>query len=314
MSEITDSYIVADVGGTNARFALVDAREQLSDTTVLTCADYPSINDAIEYFIEKIDAGSLSGICMAVAGPVSNDAIDLLNSHWSFSQSDLAQRLNCPLIVINDFTAQALCLDLLGGTDIEWLGQARPQGNKIRVVVGPGTGLGVSAIMPDGYVVPSEGGHIGFAPTTSHQVDLFNTLSDYFSRVSVERVVSGQGLENIFRANARLRGVDRRPSSKDITQLATNGDELALESISDFYDILATVAGDLALLFWAEDGVYLSGGMMKNLNDFFDAERFRSHFEAKGRFDKFCESVPVAVIRAEHPGLLGCCATLKNKP
>jgi glucokinase len=284
---------------------------------VLSCAGHARIEDAIAVYLAAHGVGRPDRVCLAVAGPVEGDRVDLPNSPWGFSRRCLEETLGAELLVINDFTAQALSIDLLGPDDLVWLGQPRPGPDGIRGVVGPGTGLGVAIQMPNGEVLPSEGGHVGFAPTNDHEIDLLRELHSRFRRVSVERLASGPGLENLYWANRRLRlggaGAEVRPTPPEIAALAAAGDPDALRSAQDFLDIVAGFAGDLALMAWATGGIYLSGGVTRGLIGFLDPERFRSRFEDKGRFTRFCETVPVAWIRAEHPGLLGCVAALGGR-
>ena len=306
-------YVVGDIGGTNARFARVDDEHGLQQITVLAAADYPHIRDAINDYLQQINGCEVLGICLAIAGPVNKEKIDLSNNHWCFVRKELEDELGIPLKIINDFDAQALCVDYLAEDQLEWLGEPRPKGGNIRVVLGPGTGLGVAALMPNGDIVPSEGGHVGFSPTSAHQVALLQELWERFGRVSVERLISGQGLENLYWANAKLEGREKRLQAKDIGALAESGEALALKAVQDMFDIFASTAGDMALAFWADDGVYLTGGVLEKLKPFVDAERFREFFVDKGRFKGFCESVPVAIINAGQPGLLGCYAALRQQ-
>lgn len=309
--------LVGDLGGTHARFATLGPEGRLERVEVLTCADHPRIEDAIRAYLGSRGIRHVDRICLAVAGPVDQDQVDLPNSPWVFSRRCLEETLGTELLVINDFTAQALSIDLLGPDDLDWLGAPRAGPDGIRGVVGPGTGLGVAIQMPSGEVLPSEGGHVGFAPTNDHEIDLLRELHSRFRRVSVERLASGPGLENLYWANRRLRlgpgGAEVRPTPPEIAALAELGDPDALRSVEDFLDIVACFAGDLALMAWATGGIYLSGGVLRGLIGFLDPERFRSRFEDKGRFTRFCETVPVAWIRAEHPGLMGCVAALGGR-
>jgi glucokinase len=246
---------------------------------------------------------------------VEQDFVDLPNSHWAFSRCELEATLGAPLVVINDFTAQALCIDQLREGELTWLGAPRPGDPGIRTVIGPGTGLGMAVQTMSGEVVPSEGGHVAFAPTTEHEIAILRVLLTRFRRVSVERVLSGPGLEHLFWANRQLERSDPAArgavvSAPEIADLAAAGDATALRSVDDFLDILASFAGDMALASWSTGGLYLSGGVLHRLMAFFDAERFRSRFEDKGRFTRFCETVPIGLITAEHPGLIGCAAAL----
>lgn len=315
---IPPARIVGDLGGTHARFAVLSAKGCLEHLEVLNCTDYPHIEDAIAAYLRELRISEVAELCLAVAGPVDKDQVDLPNNHWAFSRHQLERTLGAPLLVINDFTAQALSLDMLREDDLRWLGTPRPVAGGIRGVVGPGTGLGVAIQMPSGEVLPSEGGHVGFAPTSNHQIDLLRALHSRFRRVSVERLVSGPGLENLYWANRTLETEDRegaglRRSAREVSELAAQGDPVAVRSVEDFFDVLGTFAGDLALMAWAAGGIYLSGGVLRRLMPFFDPERFRARFEDKGRFTHFMETVPLAWIKAEHPGLLGCSVALSGR-
>lgn len=313
-----DVVLVADVGGTNARFATVGATaHQLDRIEILRCADYDRIEDAIDAYLLLHDIESLSEVCLAVAGPVDQDLADLPNNHWAFSRRALELSLGVPLTILNDFTAQVLCVDVLQPDELQWFGTPRPVDPGIRAVLGAGTGLGVGIQMPNRDVIPSEGGHAGFAPVNDHEIEIFRVLQQRYRRVSAERLLSGPGLENIFWANRQIErpdpSADRETrSARQIAQMAAEGDRLAQRTVHDFFDILATFAGDIALFTWSTGGVYLSGGVVRKLSAFLDTGRFRARFEDKGRFTRFCETVPIAWITHEYPGLLGCAAVLKQ--
>ena len=165
--------LAADIGGTNARFAHVQEGEaQLNEVAVFPCSEFTYLVDAIHNYLVKICVEVPDSICLAVAGPVETDWIDLPNNHWAFSQRDIAAQLGAPLRVINDFTAQILSIDLLKDSEFHWLGPDRPGGEGVRAVIGPGTGLGVSAMLRSGTILPSEGGHMNFAPEDSHEAAL----------------------------------------------------------------------------------------------------------------------------------------------
>ena len=309
--------LVGDLGGTHARFATLGPGGGLERVEVLDCVDFPRIGDAIQAYLRSQGIEALEQVCLAVAGPVDQDPIELPNNPWAFGRAELEAELGAPLRVINDFTAQALSVDLLGPADVTWIGTPRPHAEGTRVVVGPGTGLGVAIHLPGCSVLPSEGGHAGFAPTSEHEIDLMRALGTRFRRLSIERFLSGPGLENIYWANRHIDSgwVDSgfvRVPAREIGALADQGDPLALRSVNDFFDILASFVGDLALTAWATGGIFLSGGVLRKLVAHFDLQRFRARFEDKGRFTRFCEAVPVAWITFEYPGLLGCTAALPH--
>lgn len=319
MFSTQDVRLVADVGGTNARFATVGARARdLHRIEVLPCADYPHIEDAIAAYLRTHRIESVREIGMAVAGPVDHEWTDLPNNHWAFNRKTLEQTLGAPLSIINDFSAQALCIDALLPEDLLWFGKPRAVDPGIRTVLGPGTGLGIAVRLTSGEIVPSEGGHVGFAPFNQHEIDILHVLLGRYRRVSVERLLSGPGLENIYWANRRIEdptlAADREhPSAREIAALAAGDDVIARRAVDDFLDILASFAGDVALFAWSTGGVYLSGGVLRKLADFLDVERFRARFEDKGRFTRFCETLPLAWITHEYPGLLGCAVFLNQQ-
>jgi len=311
--------IVGDIGGTNARFACVtDAGNFYHKLKVYPCAEFPSFEDAIQSYIaylkklSDIPEFSLEDICLAFAGPIYHDIIDLPNNHWSFSRTKLQRILGVPVKIINDFTAQTLCLDLLAEDELQWFDEMRPKGNDTRVVIGPGTGLGVSIQMGNGEIIPSEAGHVAFAPRSPHHLDILKLLWTRHERVSIERILSGQGLENLYWANSCIAGKEGNQEAPKILELAKQGDEIANNAITDFFQILACFSGDIAMIAWASDGVFLSGGILPKLWDLFDMQKFRQQFQDKGRFSSFCKSVPIAMVKAEQPGLLGCVAALHN--
>ncbi|MEJ2539117.1 MAG: glucokinase [Gemmatimonadota bacterium] len=308
--------IVGDFGGTNARLATLAPRsDSLERISVLACAEYPHIRDAIEAYLQLHGIEVIQEMCLAVAGPVDHDLVHLPNNGWRFSRSGLERALGAPLTLVNDFTAQALCVQLLSPGELTWIGDPRPPSDGVQVVLGPGTGLGAAVRLPSGEIIPSEAGHVGFAPTNAHEIELLRLLLERYERVSIERVVSGPGLENLYWANGRIDGdpdVGPAPdlSAQEVSELAETGDARATRSVNDFLDLLATFAGDMALANWATGGVYLSGGALRKLMGFLKTDRFRARFEAKGRFSGFCRDVGVAWIAADYPGLLGCAAAL----
>jgi glucokinase len=310
---ISSIQIVADIGGTNARFAYLEGgSKELRGIEVFPCAGFTFLIDAIRAYMERGHVGWVDNICLAVAGPVESDWIDLPNNHWAFSQRELEESLQVTLTIINDFSAQVLSIDALSEDELQWLGTPRPQGGGVKAVMGPGTGLGVSAMLPSGEILPSEAGHVAFAPVNAHEANLLEILWQRYDRVSIERVLSGTGLANLYWANCRLDGHERELPAPEITAGAQAGDEYCLRAVADFYAILASMAGDVALMMGAGDGVYLSGGIIPRILDFLDEDKFRDRFEDKGRFREFNSQVPLAIVTAEQPGLCGCVQALSR--
>jgi len=305
--------IVADIGGTNARFAYVHSdSSELLGIEIFPCADFTFLIDALNAYIERGHVEQVDQICLAVAGPVESDWIDLPNNHWAFSRAELQESLATHVTVINDFSAQVLSIDGLTSSELKWIGAARPHGDQVKAVVGPGTGLGVSAMMPSGHILPSEAGHIAFAPTSDHEADLLKILWQRYDRVSIERVLSGMGLANLYWANCVLDGHDRELPASGVTAGAFAGDEYCGKAVSDFCAILGSVAGDVALMMGATDGVFISGGILPRLISLLDEQTFRQRFESKGRFSEICSEIPLGLVLSEHPGLSGCVEALRK--
>ncbi|HSM05905.1 MAG TPA: glucokinase [Longimicrobiales bacterium] len=309
--------VAADIGGTHARFATVaDAPQQLGDVACLRCADYQTIGDAFRTWLGTLGNRRVERICVSVAGPVVGDRVDLPNSPWTLSRTGLEAELGVELTVINDFMAQALSVDALGVDDVTWIGAPRPSDRPgVQAILGPGTGLGVALRTAHGDILPSEGGHVSFAPSTPHEIALLRCLVPRYGRVSSERLLSGPGLENLFRANRELDGCPApgdgdEPCAATIAARAEAGDPLARRAVTDFFDILASYAGDVALFAESTGGVFLSGGVLRKLSAFLDPDRFRQRFEDKGRMAPLCRTMPVGWISHPYPGLLGCAALL----
>jgi glucokinase len=305
--------LAADIGGTNARFACVHPDDdELHNITNLHCEDFPQLKDALEAYLAKIPAYRINKICLAVAGPVTQDTIALTNNPWTFSKKALQQQLGVEVLIINDFSAQAYCLDMLKPQELEWLGAPRPSGKDLRVVIGPGTGLGVAGMTASGEVLATEGGHISFAPVNPHEIGLLQELWKHHPHVSVEHLLSGPGLCNIYRANNARENFGEELTPAAITAGAMAGDKKCLQTVSDFLAILAAVAGDFAMAMGALDGVYLTGGILPRITTLIDRDIFRRRFIAKGQFETYCSTIPLAFITAENPGLRGCIGALRR--
>ncbi len=304
-------HIVADIGGTNARFALASQAEApLQCVSVFRCADFVRFEDALEAYQEALrerSAPQVVSVCLAVAAAVHKDLISLTNHSWQFSRRALQTALGMPVHVLNDFTAQALCLPALGDADVQWLrrAQGRPHA-AARTIAGPGTGFGGATLTAAGEVVESEPGHCSFAPVTEHELQLLQVLWRRHPRICVEQLLSGPGLANLYWANAVLSGNPRELEAAAIVNAAEHGDALALQTLRDFSGILGSVCGDIALSMGSLGGFYLSGGVLEKLGALFDQTLFMTRFVDKGAFRSWCSEVPVARVTLAWPGLLGC--------
>jgi glucokinase len=319
-STSTTTWLVGDVGGTNARFGLVAPDGALLHSSVLADTDYPGIGEAIEAYLKM--RGGLPRPrrgAIAIASPVTGDEVRMTNHPWTFSTSALGKRLGFQrLRVINDFTAQALALPRLTDGDREAVGAGAAEPGWPIGVLGPGSGLGVSGMIPCGKTwVPltGEGGHATMAPITDRESAVLGAMRGHLDHVSAERVLSGPGLVNLYNSLAEIDGVPAKQyTAAQITDVETGkGDPLCREATEMFCAMLGAVAGNLALTLGARGGVYIAGGIVPRLGERFAASGFRERFEAKGRFQKYLAAIPTYVVTHKLPAFLGCAAALMEK-
>jgi glucokinase len=313
--------VLGDIGGTNARFAWQDGDSApLRDLASLATADHPTLASALKSYLAGLGRAAPPWCAIGIANPITGDHIQMTNSHWQFSISDLKRELGFErLVVINDFTALALALPELAPVDLQQLGGQAAVANTAIALIGPGTGLGVSGLVPDsvpGRWVPlqGEGGHVTLAATNAREASVLALLRERFGHASAERAVSGQGLEALHAALCTLDGVSGQApmAAAEISEHALAGrDARCVEALDLFCAFLGNVAGNLALTLGARGGVYIGGGIVPKLGAAFARSRFRACFEDKGRFRDYLEAIPVFVIRAEvSPALLGASRAL----
>lgn len=309
--------LVADIGGTNARFGLQDsATGELCLIRSYPVAEYPRFGDALDRFLaEAGGAGQWAAMpaaaCLAVASVTSGEVIQFTNNAWQVDRAELRARLDgLEVDIVNDFEAVGYAVAELAPADWRQIGAGAPEPGRPVAVLGPGTGLGVCALVPldGGYtIVEGEGGHVDFAPVSEREIRLLQRLTRRFGRVSVERLLSGPGIINIYRALAEL---DDEPAVLDspgaVTAAAVAGtDILALETLQIFCAVLGSVAGNLALTLGARGGVYIAGGILPRLVDFAEHSGLRERFEAKGRFSPYVSAIPLRVVTRDNLGLTG---------
>lgn len=308
--------LVADIGGTHARLGLVaDESTEIFGIEQFSNKEFQSLEDVIRHYLLSSKCTTLpKKACFAVASPVLGDQVQFTNNSWSFHIPTLKKNLALDTLhVMNDFEAIARSLPLLSKKDLHQLGEGKGSAalGQTMAALGPGTGLGMGAAVPNGLggfvPLPSEGGHASFAPQDEREHYIQSFLMQENGFVCIEDVVSGQGLENIFRAlSHRDQKSEARVSAKTISDRAMiETDPLAVESISTFCSILGSVAGDLALTTGARGGVYLAGGILPKILDFLDRSQFRKRFEAKGRYAPYLAAIPSYVIIGTEPGLIG---------
>jgi len=310
------TLLIGDIGGTNARFALADSEHVgFSKPLTLQCADYSTSLDAMRHYLGQVSAPDPAAICLAAAGPVIDESINVTNNHWTLSAEEIQNNLGGGRVkLINDFEAAAWSILNIEEQYLESVGQVSqgdlPAGDFSVAIVGPGTGLGAGGLVKrDGHLTPivGEGGHTGFAPNSKVQIDVFEMLREKFERVCVERLLSGNGIENIFWALHALRGDKRQQlSAPEIFSAAEEGsDSTAADAVQLFFEILGQVAGDIALVLGAQDGVYLAGGIVKRYPKMLHISGFRNAFESKGVYRSMMERIPTKLITYDEPGLLG---------
>ena len=316
--------LLADIGGTNARFALQARASDPADVEVLACRDYDTIAAAVNAYLARAsarghDVGGLSHAALAIANPVEGDVVAMTNHDWRFSIEALRGALGWEtLLVVNDFAALALALPHLGdegrarigGPDVP-AAPGRPIG-----LIGPGTGLGVSGVVPVPGRLPAdetrwialagEGGHASFAPATRQERQVLDALAEEHGHVSNERLLSGPGLEAIHRVLA-----GEVLSAAAITARALDGTSAACRATVDvFCAVLGSVAGNVALTLGATGGMYVGGGIVPRLGPILHASQFRARFEAKGRLRPWLARIPTWLVTAPYPALSGVAAML----
>ncbi|WP_205690155.1 glucokinase [Caulobacter sp. SLTY] len=309
--------MVGDVGGTNCRFALVDPSSDhplLDGTEAFEIDAFPTLEAAIDRFL---DGRRAEEAVIAVAGPVDDGRAALTNGHWDMSEAALKDQGFQVARLLNDYEALALAIPRLTTEDLGDLGgPAEGEPNGTIAILGAGTGLGVGALVRNGpstAVAVTEGGHMAFAPTDELEIEILRRLTARFGRASLERILSGPGLVNLYDALADIR--DQKPEPldpEDIAKRADAGDGLAQEVLDRFFRIYGAAAGDYALTFGAVGGVYLGGGIAPKMLDRLQASGFREAFEAKGRFAAYVAAIPTRVILHKYAALLGAGAAPLN--
>lgn len=312
--------LLADVGGTNVRFALADpqrARPLLAESIRrYRVVDFATFTDAALAYLGECGARARRGV-FAFAGQVRDGEVQVTNHSWSVSRERVRAELAlADAVFINDFAAMSLCVPLLAATDVQRIGDVAPpslDGSRTFAVVGPGTGLGVGALLlRDGRAaaLETEGGHVSFAPRTEEEIEILRRLTARFGRVSNERLLCGSGLSNLHEALGEMHGVfDGRLTPEEITRRANAGEDAAcVRAIETFCELLGAVAGDFVLAFGAWDGAWLAGGLTPLLLPWLQRGGFRRRFEDKGRFVEAMTRVPSTAILHPDAGLLGAAA------
>lgn len=308
------TVLVGDIGGTNGRFGLVeDGGLRPSGIEIEPGEAHETFEAALAAYLDRLDARPRRA-AFAIAGPIGDDGRGVLTNrrNWIVDPQALKSRFGFDeVLAMNDFVAQAASLPHLEADETVLIGDAAPR-RDVKAAVGPGTGLGVAALLPEGdgwRPLPSEGGHVEFAAVDARETTAFEILRRRLGRISAEYVVSGPGLARLHDALAEAEG--RAPPGLDpsaITKAAMEGEAEAAATAALFLAMLARFAGDMALTFGAKGGVYLCGGVAPHLLPILDAAAFRAAFEAKAPHDGLMRATATVVVTSPVAGLVGCAA------
>lgn len=303
MADAPYPRLVGDIGGTHARFGWVDSPASgVRFVTVYPCSAYAGLEAVIAHYLAEHQHPVPAACAIGVATAVVGDRIAMTNRDWAFSIEEVRRRLGVArLAVVNDFAALALALPLLRAADLTAVGGGTAVPGAPMALLGPGTGLGVSGLLPAaGGAVPiaGEGGHATLSAADDREARTIEGLRTRFGHVSAERVLSGPGLVNLHQACC-LRAGEPAPSLEPAEVSAralTGGDARCIEAVELFFGFLGAYAGNLALMLGARGGVYVGGGIVPQLGDWIHRSSFRERFEAKGRFRAYLEAIPTWVI------------------
>jgi glucokinase len=318
--------IAGDIGGTNARFAIIE-RDKIFFEKHYPSRDFDKFEDVFAVFVKDAPEPVPSCACMAVAGVVEGNRVEATNIPWTIDGNDLKKRFGLETLrLINDFEAVAWGITVLHRDQLVQIGGGKPISDGPKAVLGAGTGLGQAILVPcnKGYrVLPTEGGHVDFAPRNEKEIELLRYLMKEFPHVSVERILSGPGLVHIYeflledqnykKSVFTKQSAPEKDKAAHITQQAVQGtDELCRQAVSMFCSIYGAEAGNLALKCLATGGVYVAGGIAPKILPILSEGGFRHAFEAKGRMEKVLKYIPTYVVISPQLGLLGAAITARQ--
>lgn len=311
-----DWALVGDIGATNARFALVAPDGTLSKPQALLCDDYQTIAAAIEAYLADAEGAAPAQGVLAIAASPTGDVVSMTNHPWTFSIEGLCRGLGMHrLRVVNDFHANATAVPYLKDDERVQVGPGAPVDDMPIGVIGPGTGLGVSTLVPTPSgprPIPGEGGHVTMSPADARESAVLDLMCSRYDHVSAERLLSGPGLVNIYNTLCEIKHVPAAPlTAAQITDPTIAADDATAQEATDmFCAMLGTIAGNLALTLGARGGVFIAGGIVPKLGDRFAKSQFRARFEAKGRFQSYLATIPTYVVVRPFAALLGAAKLL----
>jgi len=315
---MTKYALVGDVGGTNARLALCNVENgDITQAKTYSGLDFPSLEAVVVHYLKEHNVNVTDG-CIAIACPITGDWVAMTNHTWAFSTAEMKKNLGFEhLEIINDFTAVSMAIPMIKEEHLIKFGGGEPVEGKPVAVYGAGTGLGVAHLVhvdKRWVSLPGEGGHVDIAPNSEEEGIILEELRTEIGHVSAERVLSGPGLVNLYRAIVKSDG--REPENykpKDITEKAVEDTCTdCRRALSLFCVILGRFGGNLALNLGTFGGVYIAGGIVPRFLEFFKSSGFRGGFEDKGRFKEYVHNIPVYLIVHDQPGLLGAGAHLRQ--
>lgn len=320
MTDLSGFALIGDIGGTNARLALVDLKSgQITDPVIYSAVENSSLEDCIKQFKAQCNH-TFSSACIAIACPITSDHVKMTNNPWEFSIKEMKANLGLKtLSVINDFTAMSMSVPVLSSESIVKLGGGKADLSKPIAVYGAGTGLGVGHLLHINnkwLPLPGEGGHMDMAPANADEDVILTSLRAHMGHVSYERVLSGAGLVNIYNViSSRNNRAKAGMAPADVTQgaLANPADQDCLESLNVFCRILGSFGGNLALNLGTFGGVYIAGGVVTHFIEFLQNSDFYQSFISKGRFERMLEQIPVYVITDKLAGLKGAGAVIRQE-
>jgi glucokinase len=304
--------LIADIGGSTSRFGLAVCGGRPQQVVVVSNATVATLEAAITQYLARAGVRPAAAI-FAVAGPINGDDVALTNRSWRFGVRNLAARFGFSRMrVINDFEALAWAVLGLDTAECRAIGSGRKPDAGVKVVLGPGTGLGVAALVPTGTgwrALASEGGHVFFGPGPRQEKPVFDWLWQEYGHISAEMVLSGAGLHRLYRA---LNSGTALPDPETIVAMAKAGDPAARAATSLFIRLLGRFAGGLALTFKATGGVYVAGGVATALSTLLDDEKFRAAFETHPPHQALLAKIPTSLVTCPEPGLIGCAALVEQ--
>jgi glucokinase len=314
-----DTYLIADIGATHARFALTgeELTRPSGEVVVLPTGSFTDAVSMVGRALDALGTPACTDACFAVAGPVTDGRAQITNGGLAFSEQELAEHFDMGVYLVNDFFAVAagvphlMHLQRIGGSETP------PDPTGIRAVLGPGSGLGMGILVPEAEgewrVLASEGGHADLAPGSHLELELLNHLMAEHGAVCWETVVSGPGLVNLYRAVSRMWGSEpRQLAPEEISALGVEADDpVCHQTLELFFGFLGAAAGNLALTVCARGGVYIAGGIAPALAEFAAASPLRRRFDERAELEHLVRDIPLYLILDENPGLVGAARCLE---